>query len=118
MRSVEITLDKPRHLRFTINALEQLEATLGDMPLRDVIGQLNRAGIRVTRQALWAGLRHEDRKLTPDRVGELMDAFFEAGGDLTDLYRAIDEAIMASGVFGSQKPEGNEENPPKEAATT
>jgi hypothetical protein len=67
--SVLIELDKPRNIRLTTNALVMAEELIGK-PLPEM-GQS--MGIREVRIILWAGLLHEDRSLSPDDVGELMD---------------------------------------------
>ncbi len=58
-------------------------------------------GVRMIRALLWAGLRWEDRGLTLERTGSLIQQYIEAGGDLEQLGEWLTEAIMASGLFSS-----------------
>ena len=73
--SVAIVLDKERHLRLTLNALVDFQSATGK-DLRDpqVIEALSaNMGFADMRALLWACLRWEDRELTLDRVGDLVD---------------------------------------------
>ncbi|MCW2278739.1 hypothetical protein [Heliophilum fasciatum] len=67
---VEIELDKPRNLRYTLNALAEIEDKLGVN-----VGEMDGAnlGIKAIRVILWAGLIHEDTELTETQVGEMVD---------------------------------------------
>lgn len=67
--SVLINLDKPRNIRLDTNALVKAEEVL-KKPL-PLIGA--NCGVRETRALLWAGLLHEDKYLTLDDVGDLID---------------------------------------------
>lgn len=67
--SVLIELDKPRNIRLDTNALALVEEVL-DKPI-DEFGA--RFGIREARAVLWAGLLHEDKGLTLEDVGNLID---------------------------------------------
>ena len=67
---VEIELDKTRQIRFTLNALAELEDKLG-MSLTELEG-LN-MGVKQIRTFLWAGLIHEEPELTEAAVGNMVD---------------------------------------------
>jgi hypothetical protein len=67
---VEIELDKPRNLRFTLNALAEIEDRLG-VPLSK-LGEVE-LGIKAAQIILWAGLIHEDESLTLKQVGDMVD---------------------------------------------
>jgi hypothetical protein len=67
---VSITLDKKRNIRFTLNALAEIEDALG-VPLSKL--QDVELGIKTVRTMLWAGLIHEDEELTERQVGNLVD---------------------------------------------
>jgi hypothetical protein len=92
---VEVLLDgKKRFLRYTNNAIVQLEEALGTSK-RALLGKMQRAALdaqaiaedpertvyldtydvpmRQLRALLWAGLIHEDPTLTLEEVGDLMD---------------------------------------------
>lgn len=115
-RYIDITLDKPRRLRFDVNALDALESALGE-PLGRMIGLLAQGSIRALKLAIWQGLRHEDRMLTPDRAGNLVQDWFDAGRELGDLNDVVIEAIYASGVVKRPEEEPTASDPPKEPAT-
>lgn len=88
---VEIELDKPRTLRFDLNALAELEEAF-DIPL-DKIGTLftgKRLAANV-RKLLLIGLKHEDESLTEKQVGAMID-----GWSLSDITAKINEAFGAS----------------------
>lgn len=67
--SVEIQLDKVRHLRFDTNSLIQAEKALG-IGIGDICLALQkRPSLELTRGMLWAGLLPEDPTLTLETVG-------------------------------------------------
>ena len=103
---VDLTLDKPRRLRFDINALADVEQ-IGGHPLPQLLGVL---GFSTIRLLLWAGLRHEDRRLTVERVGDIMTAYLQGGGALATLAERITDALEQSGVLG--RAEGAQGNAP------
>jgi len=70
--SILIELDQPRNIRLNTNALVKVEEVLGK-PLSEFGAAF---GLKEIRALLWAGLLHEDRKLSLDDVGDLID---EAG---------------------------------------
>ncbi|MBC9785107.1 hypothetical protein H1S01_11370 [Heliobacterium chlorum] len=67
---VDIELDKSRKLRYTLNALAEIEDKLGVS-----VAELNGAnlGMKAIRTFLWAGLIHEDSELSEREVGEMVD---------------------------------------------
>ncbi|MGG3561651.1 hypothetical protein ABES03_08605 [Neobacillus rhizosphaerae] len=67
---VKIELDKARHLRYTMNALAEIEDQLG-VPLAEL--QNVKMTMKNVRVILWAGLIHEDKELTQEDVGEMVD---------------------------------------------
>lgn len=85
---VEINLDRPRHLRYTLNALSEIEDKLG-IPLTE-IGKTP-LGIKAVRVILWAGLIHEDPDLTVEAVGDLVDF-----GNFEEVQLKIAEAFEAA----------------------
>ncbi len=92
-----ITLDKPRTLRFTIDAVARLEGEEG-CGLDELWARKQRIVALVA--LLYHGLRHEDASLTKARVIKLLDRYVENGGDTTELNEAVLEALFASGVYG------------------
>ncbi len=95
-----ITLDKVRHLRYTANAIADIEEVLGE-GLQSLLSSNKAAGVRHARAFLWGGLKHEDRRLqTPggiERAGDLINTWYENGGTLDSLYVRIFEALRNDG---------------------
>ncbi len=67
---VEIELDKKRNLRYTMNALAEIEDQLG-VSITEV-GDIDLT-VKNVRVILWAGLIHEDKELTQEEVGDMID---------------------------------------------
>lgn len=67
---VDIQLDKKRKLRYTMNALAEIEDALGV-----TMGEIDtvKMTIKNIRVILWAGLIHEDPELTVEEVGNMVD---------------------------------------------
>lgn len=65
---VKITLDKERTIKFTLNALIEVEDGLG----HSLTELSDNVSIRAVRTLLTAGLRHEDAELTEQYVGDLI----------------------------------------------
>ena len=100
MRAVTIELDRPRRLRFDVNALADAEERLG-MGLGKIMQQ--EASFALLRTLLWAGLKWEDRRLTtPEAAGTLLQQYLVGGGDLEVVATRIMEAILASGLFSER----------------
>jgi hypothetical protein len=108
---VQIDFDKPRELRFDLRAIKDLEAAMGGMPLGDVVGQLSRVGVTAISAALWAGLKHEDKALTPNLVTKMLQAYIDAKHkqkNLRVLARALNQAIEETGLFRSDADDDEE----------
>ncbi len=88
VKSVPIVLDKPRTLKFDLNAFIELEDLYGSIEdtLREM--QEGKNKIKAIRAVLWAGLIHEDENLTPKQVGAMIDL-----GKLEEVTNALMEAI-------------------------
>lgn len=94
--------DRPRTLRFDINSLDAVESMLGaevgDMLEGGTIG----LKIRATRGLLWGALLHEEPRITPAEVGDLIQAHLDAGGTMATVYDGIRAALEASGVIRTE----------------
>lgn len=94
--SIEITLDRLRHLRYSFRALERMEDHLGSgLPELAAAPKM-----RQIRTVLWAGLADEDPALTPEATSDLVDL---APGDtvaarLEYISGRIAEAFAAAGL--------------------
>lgn len=93
-----ITLDRERRLYYRISDGCDIETALG----MSVIQALGRAGFREVVVFLWAGLRHEDDKLTQERLKRILD---RCDLDLAALWEKVTEALIASGLMRAPGPE-------------
>jgi hypothetical protein len=101
-RSVPVVFDKPRTLRFDLEAIEHLEAVGGGQSLGSIVNNMNSMGLTALKWALWAGLRHEDEKLNPNLVRKMLTKWLNDGKDLKPLTEAVNRALLDSGVFGDR----------------
>lgn len=87
--SVSIELGgKVRHLRYTFNALVALEDELG-IPISEIGEILAKPRLKPIRALIWASLLHEDKTLSPEDVGEMLDP--ERLGEIAEK---VGEAFM------------------------
>ena len=100
MRGIDIELDKPRKLRYDFNAVADLEDK-GGLGIGAMFTE-ERIGFSSIRLLLWGGLKWEDKGLTLDRAGNMIQAYIEGGNDLADLMTKITEALTLSGILGKQ----------------
>jgi hypothetical protein len=109
MNYVNIELDKPRRLKFDYNAICEAEDKAG-MGIIDMMKEEN-FGFRSIRALMYAGLRWEQRNLTVEMAGQLLQSYIAKEGTMAEIAGIITEAIFASGLFGRQKEEteGNAE---------
>lgn len=98
--SVLIELDRPRNIRLTTNALVKVEEVLGK-PLSEIGTAI---GLKEIRALLWAGLLHEDSRLTLDDAGNLIDQ-----ADFEYVSSKVGEAINLS--LGIKEKPGKELDP-------
>lgn len=99
-RSIEIELGgKVRKIKFTIGALEQLEANI---PGHDVQELIQRGRLTVTElvTATWCGLRAYDKKVSRNQAAEWVETY-NATHPALALSVKILAAIGLSGIFGS-----------------
>lgn len=82
---VSINLDKERTLRLTTNSAVELEKELGFSVTK--INE-NTIGFTVIRAIIWAALRSDNKDLTIEEVGNLMDH-----GDFNDVATKAMEAF-------------------------
>lgn len=101
-KGVTINLDRPRTLRYGMNAL----ATIEDITGKSILSlDLNNVGVRDLLAIVYGGLYHEDKKLTIEKVGELIDDY----SDLTEIAEKIGEALteaFGKGQTGNPKVSG------------
>jgi hypothetical protein len=107
---VEITLDKPRHIRYTFAAMRIILKKYGN--LQKVFGILQKMeGGDLTEESLdalstliYAGLVHEDKMLTQEKAENLIDIT-----NMAALVNAVIEALTGSLPEGGE--EKNSQNP-------
>lgn len=95
---VHIDLDKPRKIRFA------------HKHLRDVVKQTGKNIIELLDDPfygwswlLWAGLRYQDPKLTPDHASDFIDQWVEKGQPFDGIGKKLIEALEAAGFVTFQK---------------
>lgn len=93
----EIVLDKPRRLRYDFNAIADTEARAG-MGIAEMFSE-RRVGFHVIRLILWGGLKWQDKGLTIERVGQMIDVYLANGGTLEGLMTPVKDAMTKSGVL-------------------
>ena len=84
---IPIELDKPRTLLFDLNAFAELEERFGSMD--KAFDAMQKGSLKAARTLLWAGLLHEDAKLTERAVGSMVTL-----GNLEVLMESITQALM------------------------
>lgn len=114
MRYTEVLLGgKPKRLRYDFNALADLEDRAG-VGIGVLLSE-QRVGLNTLRLLLWAGLKHEDRSLTPEKVGDTLQLLMENGMDLSLPMDRVRLALERSGLMGKVEDEGDEGNAATEA---
>ena len=80
-----IKLDRERHLRFDLNALELIEDITGK-PITE-IGE--NVSLKVLKAMIYGGLKWEDKELTPIQVGEMisLDNIKEVSQAISDAFK-------------------------------
>ena len=96
---IPIDLDKLRTRLFDLNAFAELEDKFGS--LDQAFQKMQAGSVKATRMLLWAGLLHEDEKLTERQVGAMIS--------LTNVERIMEQITEA---LTAAQPEdtGNNEN--------
>jgi hypothetical protein len=118
MASYAVTIElggRARRIRFDMNALAELEGVLGRSVAEILSGDGHALGFAAIRALVWAGLRHEDRGLTLDRAGMLIQSALDGGMSLADILGKTSEAIAACGVFSGEKAGDAPSDPPTTA---
>lgn len=93
---ISIEADKNRHLKFGMNALIQLEKELGK-PITSMADE-NEFKLEDLRTMIYVGLKWEDKNLTMEQVGDIMDEAIEKNG-MEYLSEKLGEAL--EGAFGN-----------------
>lgn len=91
--TVMINADKARNLKYTVNSLIGLEEATGK-PVMNLMDN-NEISFTLLRQLLYFGLKWEDKELTLEKTGDVLDAAMENMG-MADIANAIGKAIQLS----------------------
>lgn len=105
MQYAEIELGgKNRKLRYDFNAISDLEekAQTGIMQLMAE----DRMGFGTIRLLVWAGLKWEEKGLTLQRAGDMIQKCLEDGGDLAKIMEPVSKALE-QGMAWVNKTSGN-----------
>ena len=86
---IPIELDKSRTLLFDLNAFAELEDKFGS--LDQAFQKMQQGSVKATRTLLWAGLLHEDEKLTERQVGAMISLT-----NVETIMEQITEALTAA----------------------
>jgi len=86
--------DKTYTLRYNFNAVCDLEeeAGYGIQTLFDP----KKVGLNIIRLLIWAGLKWQDRGITKQRAGEILNLYIEQGGDYSELVNKASELLLTS----------------------
>lgn len=85
--------DKEYNIRFTMNTLCTMSEQGIDVMNIENSGMNN---IMLTRELLYYGLKHENKKITKAQTGDLIDDYIEEGGTFNELYMEVMLALAKS----------------------
>lgn len=111
---VSVDFDRPRVLFYDLAAIRDLEAAMGGEPLGVIVGRLANLGVNALVLALWAGLKHEDRAISPGLVTKRLETYLRDGKPLRALADGINDALEECGLF---KTAADEPDPPRPGTT-
>ena len=94
-----VQLDKMRNFKYGMRALDVIEKTIG-MPINSI--DMTKMTMTDTAIFIWAGLQHEDKNLTPDKVIDLIDEYSSLEAISKTMFEALSEA------FGAKKSDDTE----------
>lgn len=97
---------RTRRYRFDLNALADFEQEVGMG-----FGQLMqmKAAFAMVRALIFSGLKHEDRTLTIEYVGDLIFEAMQDGATLDDLLTDAFKAATEQGALGKPKADGDQQ---------
>jgi hypothetical protein len=107
MKGIDIKADKNRTLRYSINAMIQFKRDKKVNITTALQGFASEVDFELLRYIFWLGLVWEDKELTEDSAGEVMDAAIEEMG-FEALIDVIAEAITKA--IGNEPQDHKEKN--------
>lgn len=112
---VDISLDKARRVRFTINAVRELERHFGKS-FGQILsgGATGSMGFEEIVQMLTVGLKYgesEKRALTDTKVGDLLQKkWLDNGKELAEVVEILMEGMQASGIISKKEEEEDDDD--------
>lgn len=94
---IPIKLDKMRNFRYGMKAISLMEKKLGKPAAKINFEEMTMEEVATV---VWAGLAHEDKELTPDKVMDIIDDH----ADITTVITAAGEALATA--FGVKEGPG------------
>ena len=105
LNTIEVELDKIRHLRFDIAALLRLQQRIAEKSTMVVLQRIEQIDVEAILVAYWIGLGNEDGALTLEKVRKLIQTKIESGENLMALGRLVARAIAMGAGFVEPAPE-------------
>lgn len=93
--------DKTRTLAYDLSSIRDLENAMGGQPISLVIQQVGQLGVNALVFALWAGLKHDDRGLTPKLTEKYLSTYIKERRSKAELGQKINDALEETGLFRS-----------------
>lgn len=97
-----IKLDKMRNFKYGMKAIHLIEKKL-NQPISKI--DLNNLTMEDAAILIWAGLVHEDKELTPEKVMDLVDDYSTLPAVMEEMSKAFTEAF---GISEETQQEKNE----------
>lgn len=89
-----IELDKTRNLKYGMRAIDLLEKKY-KKPIMEIEGiQDGKLTMSDYATFIWAGLSHEDKSLTPEKVMDLVDEHSSLMSVSKEMWRALNEMFL------------------------
>lgn len=108
MQYREIQLDKLRKFRYDYNAVADIEERAG-MGLPAMLNA-QQIGFNVIRLLVWGGLKWDDKGLTIQRAGNMLQTFLTNGGDLAEVLENVRALLVEAKLLSEvEDDEGNSE---------
>lgn len=99
---------KKRSLKFDTNALADFEQEVG-MGFPTLMA--SRAVFAATRALAWCGMKHADRTLTLDRVGDLIQDYINGGGQIHDVLGVCMKTAVEQGALKQLQTDEDDQEP-------
>lgn len=92
--------ERERTLRFDIDAMMALEGAMDGKSSGEIVGSLASWNFTALVLALWAGLRSDDKTLTPAAVQKMLGRYVEQdGANIRKLRDDVREAIQSTAWY-------------------